>query len=76
MSIDEDANGIVDTICNEFSLTVRQVVEEYGLDKCSEQVQKLYKDGKYQEKYPSFMLLCQDLWQNRKRGVILIKARK
>lgn len=50
MSIDEDANGIVDTICNEFSLTVRQVVEEYGLDKCSEQVQKLYKDGKYQEK--------------------------
>lgn len=50
MCVDEDANGIIDTIFNEFTLTVRQVVEEYGLDKCSEQTRKLHKDGKFQEK--------------------------
>lgn len=50
MVLDEDPNGIVDTIYNKFKYSVRQTVETYGLKKVSERVRKLYSDGKYDDK--------------------------
>jgi hypothetical protein len=49
MLMDEDKNGVVDTVINSFKLTVRQIVDEYGFKKCSKRVQDLYNDVKLDE---------------------------
>lgn len=49
MVVDEDPNGIIDTIYNKFKLSVRQTVETYGIDNVSERVRKLYSDLKFNE---------------------------
>lgn len=49
MAIDENNDGFIDTVYNEKKMTVRQVVQEYGLKKCSERVRGLYKDRKFYE---------------------------
>lgn len=46
--IDENAEGVVDTVIRSFSWTVRQVYQKWG-DKCSAQVRKWYADGKFDE---------------------------
>lgn len=42
--------GLVDTVYREYTLTVSQVVTEFGVDKVSDKVRKLWEDGKYDEK--------------------------
>lgn len=49
MVVDEDPNGIIDTIYNKFKLSVRQTVETYGINNVSERVRKLYSDLKFNE---------------------------
>lgn len=49
MVVDEDPNGIIDTIYNKFKLSVRQTVETYGIDNVSERVRKLYSDLKFND---------------------------
>lgn len=49
MLLDEDKNGTIDTIFNNFNLNVRQVVDEYGYKNVSEKVRKLYDNKKYDE---------------------------
>lgn len=44
-AIATDARGIVDTLYREFEMTVGQMVGEFGLEACSEQVQNLYRAG-------------------------------
>jgi Bacteriophage head to tail connecting protein len=42
-----DADGQVDTCYREFSLTVSQMVGDFGLESCSSQVQDQYRRGQY-----------------------------
>ena len=44
--IDEDANGNVDTLFREFSLSARQAAQKFGEDKLSEKLRKNLKDEK------------------------------
>lgn len=44
-AIATDARGMVDTLYREFEMTVAQMVGEFGLEACSEQVQNLYRAG-------------------------------
>lgn len=44
-AIATDARGMVDTLYREFEMTVAQMVSEFGLEACSEQVQNLYRAG-------------------------------
>ena len=41
--------GMVDTLFREINLTVGQIVEQFGLDKCSPHVQGLYARGNYDQ---------------------------
>lgn len=40
-------DGVVDTLCREFKMTVRQLVREFGLENCSTTVQHLFKNRQY-----------------------------
>lgn len=42
--------GLIDTVYRSYTLTVSQVVTEFGVDKVSERVRKLWEDEKYDEK--------------------------
>ncbi len=48
--VSESNRGIIDTVFRRFVWTVRQVVQEWGLDKVSEQVRKCVTEKKYDEK--------------------------
>lgn len=50
MVIDEDINGVVNVLANETQWTVRQVVQEFGYDKCADAVKKKYDNRNYLEK--------------------------
>jgi hypothetical protein len=39
--------GAVDSVYREFSMTVAQAVRQFGLDKCTQTTQRLYKNGNY-----------------------------
>ena len=39
--------GNIDTLCREFQMTVGQLVEQFGLENCSETVRTLYNRGNY-----------------------------
>jgi len=43
-SIDENDEGIVDTVLREFTLTVRQAVQKFGLGNVGEKIRKCYED--------------------------------
>lgn len=43
--IDEDENGLVDTVIREFQLTARQAVQKFGEDKVSEKLRKAAREG-------------------------------
>lgn len=47
--IDENAEGVVDTVIRSFKMSVRQMVQKWG-DKCSEDVRKKHADGKLDDK--------------------------
>jgi hypothetical protein len=47
--IDENAEGIVDTVIRKFRMTVRTAYQRWA-EKCSDAVKKLYADGKVDEK--------------------------
>lgn len=47
--IDENAEGVVDTVIRSFDMTVRQVVQKWG-DKVSEDVKKKHAEGKLDDK--------------------------
>lgn len=44
--LDSSARLIIDTCYREVSMTVRQMVKKFGIDKCSSHVQSLYKEKK------------------------------
>jgi hypothetical protein len=46
----ESSRGIIDTVYRRFKWTVRQCVQEWGLDKLSGKIQDAYKSEKYDDK--------------------------
>ncbi len=50
MSIDEGADGFVDTVYIEHEWPLRRVVKEYGLENLHPDTQKTYRDGKEEDK--------------------------
>lgn len=40
----KDGRGVVDTLCRNYMETAKNLVERYGLENCSEQVQQSYKE--------------------------------
>ncbi|WP_417329180.1 portal protein [Halomonas cupida] len=51
-SLATDQRGIVDTMYREFSMTVRQLVQRFGLEKCSQNVKSLYHNGSLEQWIP------------------------
>jgi hypothetical protein len=47
-----DESGDVDTLYREYSLTVKQLAERYGLDNASPEVRSAYANGTYDRKVP------------------------
>jgi len=47
--IDENAEGVVDTVIRCFKMTVRQMVQKWGLDAVSTDVRKKHTDEKYDD---------------------------
>ena len=45
-SIDENDEGYVDTVYRSIPMTVRNLVKKFGLENCSAEIQKCYKDSK------------------------------
>lgn len=68
MVIDEDINGRVDTLFNETQITVRQMVQKYGLDKCHSAVQQLYKDRRYTDKVKLLQCIMPRNYEDRRLG--------
>jgi hypothetical protein len=50
MGIIEDYKEEVNIVHRRFTLTVRNVVDKWGIENMSDKVQQLYKEGKYNEK--------------------------
>lgn len=48
-AIATDDYGRVNTLYREFRMTVSQLVQRFGFNKCSENVQKLYRNSKFDE---------------------------
>jgi len=53
----QNAKQIVDTFSQEFAWTVRQVVEEFGLDNCSRRVRAEYDRGNYETMVELFQII-------------------
>lgn len=68
MVVDEDPNGIIDTIYNKFKLSVRQTVETYGINNVSERVRKLYSDLKFNEQVTILHAIYPRPIKARRRG--------
>ena len=49
-TIRENADGVVDSVWREYKSTVRKLIEKHKLENLHEKVQKLAKDGKFDEK--------------------------
>lgn len=45
ISIEEGENGYVRTIYREFEVSILQMVEDYGLENCSEKIRESYNEG-------------------------------
>ena len=41
-SLATNYKGVVDTLCREFQMTVAQIVDQFGIDNCSETVRNMY----------------------------------
>jgi hypothetical protein len=46
-SIATNHRGVVDVCCREFKMTVRQLVQEFGIENCSASVQQMYREGNF-----------------------------
>ena len=49
--LDTGPRGDVDTVFREMSLTVKQMVKLFGVEKCSETVRRLYSDGNLSQRF-------------------------
>lgn len=47
MAIDEDVNGVVDTVFNETKITIKQLIDMYGYQNVSENSRKLWDNRRY-----------------------------
>jgi hypothetical protein len=67
--IDENADGVVDTVHREQKPTVRQLVQTHGLKNVSEASRKLWQDGKFHEKVTTLhAVFPKDEWQGKRFG--------
>jgi hypothetical protein len=48
-SCSSNARGVVDTVVRKFSMTTRQLVEKFGIDKVSDSVKKCYESHRYED---------------------------
>ncbi|WP_271896313.1 portal protein [Candidatus Phyllobacterium onerii] len=55
--IDENAEGVVDTVIRCFKMTVRQCFQTWG-EKCSDAIKKMHADGKVNEKVELLHAVC------------------
>lgn len=55
--IGQDDNYNVDTFCREIELSVKQIVQWFGLENCSEAVKDAYDKGNYEAWYPVVQLI-------------------
>jgi len=67
MCIDENNRGVIDTVYNEMSMTVRKVVQEYGINNVHENVKKAYNDKKYGDKVEVLHVIEPRLKRNTKK---------
>lgn len=58
LTIEEDDEGIVDSVHREFELTTRQAVQQFGVDAVGEQIRKAYSDAKQLSKKWKFLHAC------------------
>lgn len=58
--LDIDAEGRVDTCSREFTMTVRQVVQKFGLAKCSPRVREAWDRGNYETE----VVICHEVFPN------------
>lgn len=58
LAIEEDDEGVVDTVFREFELTTRQAVQQFGLDALGEQVKKAFQNPETLSKRWKFMHFC------------------
>lgn len=59
----QNARGLVDTCYREFVQTVRQLVEEFGLENCSERVRNMFANGQLE----SWIDVCHAIEPNSER---------
>lgn len=67
MCIDEDNRGVVDTVYNEMKMTVRKVVQEYGIKNVSPKVKELYDKKKYSDEVCVLHVIEPRLQRNPKK---------
>lgn len=66
-----NSKGVIDTVYREMQLTVGQIIDQFGYDRASLQVQQLYERGNYDQ-----WILCQQVMEPRKqRDVTKLDAR-
>ena len=66
--ISENANGYVDTIYRDLTMTVRQLVETFGKEAVSLQVQEAYNYGRWDDKIPVVQHFGPTPWTDRYLG--------
>ncbi len=69
-SLGVDAKGRVDTLAREFKMTVSQLVERFGYNRCSPTVRNLYDKGTY----TALVDVCYLLEPNRDRKPVMLDA--
>lgn len=53
----KNSEGVVDTMYCEYTMTTRQLVDDFGLEKCSSQVQDEYRQGKRNQNHDVLHLI-------------------
>ncbi len=53
----QNAMGVVDTCFREFAMTVRQLVEMFGAENCSDTVQNAFKEGSFDAQHTVVLVL-------------------
>lgn len=67
MCIDENSKGVVDTVYNEKTYTVRDLVDKYGLKNVHENVRKAYDNMKYDDKVNVLHAIEPRIKRNKKK---------
>lgn len=58
LGIEEDAEGIVDTVFRQFELTTRQAIQQFGIANVGDQIQKAFKNPNQLSKHWKFLHVC------------------